>query len=684
MNEIHITLPTVFGGILDDYRFKIFYGGRGGGKSWAICIALLILATNRRLKILCCREFQNSIADSVYGLLCDRIEAMGLSPIFDVTNNQIRCHTTGSRFLFKGLKTNPQSIKSLEGLDIVFIDEGQAIGKTSLELLVPTIRKKGSEIWVAMNPENESDPCYAQFVQYKRKNALVIRVNYYDNPFIDQVLLDEMEFCKQNNEDDFKHIWLGHVRKISHDVIMRNKFCVAEFVAPKGVQYYSGLDFGYAADPMAFVRCFVNNDQNELYIEHECYSYKVEIDEYDVHLNTIPGIKNCIINCDSANPGNISLLKRQGFNAVGAEKWPGSIQDGITHLRSYSRIIVHPRCKNMIKEFNNYRWKRDPKTLEIQPVPIDRDNHLCIDGTTLITTINGPTMLKDLKIGDLVQTRKGYRRVICWAYTGLKPCLEIRINNVNIVLTAEHPVHNGLDFIAAGSIQVGDIICMKYKSGIYTTLMKIGQIITHRYRECPRLIIVDKTRKVLNYLKTQKEQQFNVGLKDVESVPRNVNTWTTSILPKLGMLVQKVLRNTKELAHSRTRILYENVVSTATTSSSYQRLATLINSVAVGAKVNGVETLDLTINLEHAGGVKNLIGQTNTKKPKLALGVVDAITPVGLRPVYDITVEEEHEYFANDILVSNCDSLRYALGKIIIQEGLTADQWKKFSKTSSR
>lgn len=192
-------------------RYKVLYGGRGGGKSWGIATYLLVEACRAPLRILCCREFQTSIRDSVHRLLADRIEAHGLGDRFEVLGTSIK-GTNGSEFIFEGLRHNINGIRSLEGIDKVWVEEANNVSKASWEVLIPTIRKDGSEIIVSFNPELETDETYKRFVTNPPRDAVLMKVNYTDNIWFPQVLLREMEELKRKDPDAYQHIYLGECR----------------------------------------------------------------------------------------------------------------------------------------------------------------------------------------------------------------------------------------------------------------------------------------------------------------------------------------------------------------------------------------------------------------------------------------------------------------------------------------
>jgi phage terminase large subunit len=204
------------------HRYKVLYGGRGSGKSWGIARALLILGTQKPLRVLCAREFQASIADSVHQLLSDQIDALGLGHFYNIQNNYIT-GANGTSFSFEGLRRNIKNIKSHEGADIAWVEEAESVTKTSWNILIPTIRKDGSEIWVSFNPEFEDDETYVRFVLNPPKSAIVEFVNYNDNPFFPAVLEEERLSLKERDPDAYDHDWGGQCRRWLDGAIYANE-----------------------------------------------------------------------------------------------------------------------------------------------------------------------------------------------------------------------------------------------------------------------------------------------------------------------------------------------------------------------------------------------------------------------------------------------------------------------------
>jgi hypothetical protein len=189
-------------------RYKVAYGGRGGYKSWSVARSLIAKSIEKKIRILCTREIQNSIKDSVHRLISDQIHLMGLQGSFTITNDSIT-NVLGSQFIFKGLRANTAEIKSLEGIDINWTEEAESVKSDSWDVLIPTIRKPGSEIWVTFNTGHEDDDTYRRFVTNKPENCETVQTFYYENPWLPDVLAKEARDCKARDPIKYRSIWLG-------------------------------------------------------------------------------------------------------------------------------------------------------------------------------------------------------------------------------------------------------------------------------------------------------------------------------------------------------------------------------------------------------------------------------------------------------------------------------------------
>lgn len=212
--------------LFEPHRYKIIYGGRGGAKSWGCARALLILGSQRPLRVLCARELQNSIKDSVHKLLKEQIDDLGLDDFYDVQNTTI-IGVNGTEFIFEGLRHNVKSIKSKEGIDIAWVEEAVDVSKSSWETLIPTIRADGSEIWVTFNPELDTDETYQRFVAHPPATAMSVKLNWRDNPWFPQVLKDEMLTLRERDHDAWLTVWEGHCRQALDGAIYAKEIRVA-------------------------------------------------------------------------------------------------------------------------------------------------------------------------------------------------------------------------------------------------------------------------------------------------------------------------------------------------------------------------------------------------------------------------------------------------------------------------
>jgi phage terminase large subunit len=358
-------------------RYKTFYGGRGGRKSWEVAHALVLRAYHGKKMILCTREIQNSIADSVLSLLSNTIEKLGLNDFFVIQKTTI-IGANGSEFKFKGLNgLTIDSIKSFEGADICWVEEAHSVSQKSWEVLIPTIRKQGSEIWNTFNPDLPTDPVYVRFVLNPPPNSYVKKVAYLHNPDCPQTLIDEANYLKRVDYEAYAHIYLGEVREHSDAQVFKRKYNLEHFEVDESFGYpLTGADWGFDPDPTAIIRFYVKG--NTLYIRNEAYKVGCEIRDLVELFEKIPQCSQWPIKADSARPELISHLRQEGFSISRADKWEGCVQDRIDHMRNFEKIIIHPDCRHTAEEFRLYSRKVDKRTGEVLPILEDKHNH-CID-----------------------------------------------------------------------------------------------------------------------------------------------------------------------------------------------------------------------------------------------------------------------------------------------------------------
>jgi phage terminase large subunit len=322
-------------------------------------------------------------------LLEDKIPAMGFGPtngdgFFESLKAEIRGRN-GTTFKFAGLRTNVDSIKSMEGIDIAYVSEARAVSQNSIQVLTPTVRSPGSEIWWDWNPGEAKDPIDVMFRGgTPPPGSIVRRVNYTENPWFPSELRQEMEWDQKRDPDKYAHIWLGEYQRNSEARVFKN-WTTERFETPDDARLYFGADWGFSVDPSVLVRMFVGRmvegravadpDGRTLFIDYEAYAVGCEIDNTPALFDRVPLSRKWPIVADSARPETISYMNRQGFTVSSAKKGAGSVEDGIEFMKSYD-IVVHPRCMHVVDELSLYSWKVDPLTGEVLPVLADKDNHM--------------------------------------------------------------------------------------------------------------------------------------------------------------------------------------------------------------------------------------------------------------------------------------------------------------------
>lgn len=383
--EIPPKLIPVFEG---NYRYRCSHGGRGSAKTRTFALMTAIrgyMAAMNGLTgvILCAREYMNSLEESSMEEVKQAIRAVPwLNDFYELGEKFIRTKCRSVSYVFAGLRHNLDSIKSKARILIAWVDEAESVSETAWTKLTPTVREAGSEIWVTWNPERDGSATDKRFRKNPPDNAIIVEMNYDDNPWFPSVL-EEERLSDQSRLDPntYAWIWDGAYLENSDKQVLANKYVVQSFsddLWKKADRLLFGADFGFAKDPNTLLRQFILDDC--LYIEYEAYGIGVELDHMPAFYDKIPEARKWPIKADSARPETISYLRRQGFNISAAKKWQGSVEDGITFLRGFKQIIIHPRCKETAKEARLYSYKTDRITGEVLPVIADANNH-CWDAS---------------------------------------------------------------------------------------------------------------------------------------------------------------------------------------------------------------------------------------------------------------------------------------------------------------
>lgn len=318
------------------------------------------------------REVQKSLDQSVKRLLENKIQEYNAGYYFDVQRGLIKAKHGDGRIIFTGMQDHTaDSIKSLEGYKICFVEEAQGISAHSLKLLRPTFRAEDSEMRFVWNPRYPTDPVDALLRGDPPPGAVVHKVNWRDNPFFPKVLLDEMMYDKGRDYEQYLNVWEGEYETAGEARVFKN-YSVQEFTTPEDAEFLIGLDFGFAVDPTAANRCFVVG--RKLYIDYEAHSFGCEIEDTPALLASIPDAHLWPCCADSARPETIRYMQKHGYpKMVSAVKGKNSVREGIAWLKSFD-IVIHPRCVNTIDEFNKYSLKKDRQGV-ILPIPEDANNH---------------------------------------------------------------------------------------------------------------------------------------------------------------------------------------------------------------------------------------------------------------------------------------------------------------------
>lgn len=378
--EIPPKLIPVFEG---NYRYRCSHGGRGSAKTRTFALMTAIRGYMAAMNgqsgvILCAREYMNSLEESSMEEVKQAIRSVPwLNDFYELGEKYIRTKCRSVNYVFAGLRHNLDSIKSKARILIAWVDEAESVSEIAWTKLTPTVREAGSEIWVTWNPERDGSATDKRFRKNPPDNAVVVEMNYGDNPWFPSVL-EEERLSDQERLDSatYAWIWEGAYLENSDKQVLANKYVVKSFpddLWQKADRLLFGADFGFAKDPNTLLRQFILNDC--LYIEYEAYGIGVELDHMPAFYDKIPESRKWPIKADSARPETISYLKHQGFNISAAKKWQGSVEDGITHLRGFKQIIIHPRCKETAKEARLYSYKTDRITGEVLPIIEDKNNH---------------------------------------------------------------------------------------------------------------------------------------------------------------------------------------------------------------------------------------------------------------------------------------------------------------------
>ena len=371
---LRIPTPRVFLPLLKPARYKGAWGGRAAAKSHFFAELMIEENICEKHDNVCLREVQKSLEFSVKKLLEHKIEALNAGAYFTVQDKRILTKM-GGVIIFEGLQNHTaDSIKSLEAFTRAWVEEAQSLSQRSLDILRPTLRAPGSQMWFSWNPNLETDPVDALLRgETPPPDAIVVRASYRDNPWLPEEMERELEYDQKRDPDKFAHIWLGEYQRNSESRVFRN-WKIEEFERPAGTIHRFGADWGYAIDPSVLVRASIEG--NRLYVDHEAYMVGCEIVNLPDLFDRVPDSRKWFITADSARPETIRYMQTHGYPRMNAAiKGPGSLEEGVNFLQSFD-IIVHPRCVHTIDELTMYSYKTDPLTGKVMPLLQDKNNHV--------------------------------------------------------------------------------------------------------------------------------------------------------------------------------------------------------------------------------------------------------------------------------------------------------------------
>lgn len=722
--HLHRSNPHRFRPLQVPARYKGASGGRASGKSHFFAEeAVAAMVANASLRVVCIREVQRSLKFSAKALVESKVATLGVGSLFDVRASEIHRLDGSGVMIFEGMQDHTaESIKSLEGFGVAWVEEAQTISDRSLQMLLPTIRVEGSEIWFSWNPDQPTDPVDAFFAS-KPAGSVRVHTTYLDNPFCPAVMHAEADRLLAVDPDGHEHIWgggyfLGGKGRVYHG--FKNKPWpegnVDESVQDTGGELLVGMDFN--VEPMtATVAVRVVN---------ECHV----IDAIEIEVGNTPAMalelkrrypNRRIVVCPdpsgkqrrtSAVVGqtDFTILQQHGFTIRAPEAAPPVVDrennanamyfDVFTSKR---RVKLHPQAAPLITALANLTYKdgrRDKKS---------RFDHICFAAGTMILTPCGERRIEDIRAGDLVMTRYGAFPVRAARITSPEAQIfGVRLDNGRrLIATPDHPFWTAeRGFLPLRELTPSATLYSCQKLNASSLMASCFGAIRSRRTETPgstsrrlqrteRPALGDCTKRSGRLLTAQSLAGIT---STTETATRSITRWTTSKpSQRRGTWLTTAPNPSGSRAAERQGSLSESgiwllngtdptlgVRGIASTESEHGRGARLSTSLVHGAEsqpacassaVSGISVQTparrrsatpqgSTTSTASAHRASEPFGSTDTERPLRVRGVaahISAVRPAGSAPVYNLTVDGPHEYFAEGVLVSNCDAMDYLL-----------------------
>lgn len=699
-------------------RFTHYWlkGGRGSTKSsFCSLIILVLMLADPAANTVILRKVGNTLRNSVYAQILWAIEALGLSAYFRCTVSpmEMTYTPTGQKIVFLGLD-DPEKAKGVKFVKgyakVVWFEElSEFNGMEEIRKVLQTFMRGGTGFTVlySYNPPITAVNWVNFEAAQNVPNRRVHSSSYLAVPkaWLGEDFLIEAEILKRTNPMAYRHEYLGEATGTGGTVfpnIISRRITDEELGHFDRFRY--GIDWGFATDPFAWIELYYDKTRRTIYITDEIFQTRLHNADIIRLIKAKPRItRRDRIIADSEEPKSISELRRNGgFNMLAAKKGKGSVAHGFKFLQSMHAIIIdQQRTPNAWREFVRYEFEKDKNGEWINDFP-DKMNH-CIAEGQLVTTDKGHVSIENIRPGDMVLTRGGYKKVLkAWCAGENRETVEVIAGNKKLICTPDHEIYTAnRDFVRAdllapndvlvtendkwwkqpnitdtflGAIQTakedrtGSILSVPLQKALFFYIAKFGQTIMAKSLK----IVISTTKTVIAVITKLKiwnastSQRTLIRISPKIAASKPVSTWTKfATLQKRGIAALKVLPSTEKSAHRLIKTLFQNLscVRIAVMNFCQSNLVIKISFVQKHANPHGVVNPALTTKQEHALNAAKNLGLTSIREKSLALSPVQTVKKgkPAVR-VYDLTVEGQHEFFASGILVSNCiDAVRYAL-----------------------
>ena len=608
-------------------------GGTRSAKTYSTIYFIIWLCENYSgFEIDIVRDTFTALKATAWKDFMDVLIATGL---YNTVNHNKSDHTynlNGNTISYYGADT-PDKIHG-RSRDILWINEAHQFPQETIDQLFPRTRYRIiADYNPALGLEHWLDP-------YIEKHPPLV-TTYKDNPFLTQSQIEDIESRKSN-----QYWWTiyGSGERANRQGAIFTNWTQGEF--DTSLPYVYGQDYGFSVDPTTLVKVAVDDKKKIIYADEKFYSTVGMGTNEIFEANKQATKPNELIIADSAEPRLIDDLRRKGTNIIPCEKGAGSVSAGITKMQDY-KIVITPTSHNLRKELSNYIWN-DKKA----GIPVDAFNH-CFVGDTLVSTINGDVKIKDIKVGDLVLTSKGYKKVLHLFNNGVQQVenysMQLDINYVNLCATKIHNVKTNQGWIAISKLQSGQMVYLNKSLQIRNTTFT-------RMKDTFHEVLQGCTLQFTNCISGifQKVIMFITSIKILGITELKISNWCKAISIYLHM----AKKGTKKIQNGLR--LFTQKVLKLQSNGTHQVMA----KSGTKYKANKLGLIDRTLNI-----IANFVVR-NTKqgiKVEQSIAIQTArlkhleIGESKMEQVYDIMVDECHEYFANGLLVHNCiDPLRYS------------------------